>query len=293
MTDYEIEDVEFLRHNGEALFARLYRPQGPGPFRMVVELHGGVWSLNDRTHTEPAHRALAQAGIAVAALDFRQGAKGAYPLSVADAHYGIRWIKANASLLKSRPDLLGVCGQSSGAHVALLLAMRPDDPRYGAIQLPSGSPIVDARFHCLNMFWPVVNPLGRYRLAKALADKPAAPDWAVRHVPLHDAYWGTEASMSEGSPLAALQRRERIHVVPAMLIQPREDQQHIYQDPGSNELGTDFDKFVTAYRAAGGSLDVALYDAPQYFTVHEPNSPASIDAFDRMVDFFRTHIPQP
>jgi hypothetical protein len=52
-------------------------------------------------------------------------------------------------------------------------------------------------------------------------------------------------------------------------------------------------KFVAAYRAAGGSLDVALYDAPQYFTVHEPGSPDSLDAFARMIGFFRAHIPEP
>ncbi len=293
MSEYEIEDVEFLRHGGKPLLARLYRPRGPGPFRMVAELHGGVWSLNDRTHTEPAHRALAEAGIAVAALDFRQGSDGAYPLSIADAHYGIRWIKANADLVNSRADLLGVCGQSSGAHIAMLIAMRPDDARYSAIQPPPGSPDVDATFHCLNMFWPVVNPLGRYQLAKKLAGEPTPPDWAARHVPLHDAYWGSAANMSEGSPLGALQRREPVRIVPALLIQPRVDQQHIYQDPSSQEPGTDFDKFVAAYRAVGGSLDVALYDAPQYFTVHEPASPTSLDAFARMIGFFHTHIPEP
>ena len=293
MAEYDIEDVEFLRHHGKPLFARLYRPRGPGPFRMVVELHGGVWTLNDRTHTEPAHRALAEAGIAVAALDFRQGADGAYPLSVADAHFGIRWVKANARLLNSRADLLGVCGQSSGAHIALLVAMRPNDPRYSTIPLPAGSPDTDATFHCLNMFWPVINPLGRYRLAKKISGEPSPPDWAVRHIPLHDAYWGSEACMSEGSPLAALQRREPVNVVPALLIQPRQDQQHIYDDPSAQEPGTDFDKFIAAYRAAGGSLDVAMYDAPQYFTVNEPGSPAALDAFARMIAFFCKKIPEP
>jgi acetyl esterase len=291
--EYDIKDVEFLRHADKPLFARLYRPRGPGPFRMVVELHGGVWSLNDRTHTEPAHRALAEAGIAVAALDFRQAADGAYPRSVADAHYGIRWIKANAHLLNSRPDLLGVSGQSSGGHIALLIAMRPKDPRYSAIKLPDGSTDVDATFHCLNLFWPVVNPASRYRTAKQLVSAGSPPDWAARHIPLHDAYWGSEASMTEGSPLVALQRREAVSVVPTLLIQPRVDQQHIYQDPASSEPETDFDKFVAAYRAAGASLDVALYDAPQYFTVNAPSSAASIDAFARMVAFFQKHIPQP
>jgi acetyl esterase/lipase len=292
MFDYDIEDVEFLRHGETPLFARLYKPRGSGPFRMVMELHGGVWTLNDRTHTEPAHRALAQAGIAVAALDFRQGADGAYPRSVADAHYGIRWVKANAGLLGSRPDLLGVSGQSTGGHLAMLIAMRPHDPRYGAIALPPGSPDVDATFHCLNLFWPVISPAGRYRAAKKLASEPSPPDWAVRHPPLHDAYWGSEAAMSEGSPLAALQRAEKLRLVPALWIQPRVDQQHIYQDPAATP-GTDLDKFVAAYRQAGGTIDMAYYDAPQYFTVHDPACAASQDAFGKMIAFFRKHIPEP
>lgn len=293
MFDYDTEDVEFLRHGDTPLLARLYKPRGQGPFPMVVELHGGVWSLNDRTHTAPAHHALAKAGIAVVALDFRQGADGAYPLSVADAHYGIRWAKANAGLLNSRADWLGVSGQSTGGHIALLLAMRPNDPRYAQYKLPPGSPDVDARFACLNLFWPVVNPHGRYRMAVELTGQPNPPDWAVRHVPLHDRYWGSPESMAEGSPLLALERGEVFAPVPLHWIQPRVDQQHIYQDPGSPVPGTDLDKFVDAYRKAGGSIDLAYYDAPQYFTVHEPDSAASHDAFGRMIAFFRNHLPQP
>lgn len=290
--DYDVEDVEFLRHGDAPLLARLYVPRGPGPFRSVVELHGGVWTLNDRTHTEPVHIALAKAGIAVAALDFRQGAAGAYPLSVADCHYGLRWAKANATRLKSRADLLGVCSQSSGAHIAALIAIRPDDPRYAAIALPPGSPDVDAGFRCLAMFWPVVNPAGRYRMAQALVKAGSPPDWAVRHLPLHDAYWKTEAAMEEGSPLVALQNGEGGALPPALYIQPRVDQQHIYQDPGSAVPGTDIDKFVAAWRRKG-PLDLVYYDAPQYFTTQDPKSDASRDAFDRVVSFFKTHIPDP
>lgn len=293
MFEYDIEDVEFARHGATLLFARLYKPRGKGPFRMVVELHGGVWSLNDRTHTAPAHHALARAGIAVAALDFRQGADGAYPLSVADAHYGIRWIKANAGLLNSKPELLGVCGQSTGGHIALLIAMRPDDPRYAQFKLPPGSPDVDARFHCLNLFWPVVNPLGRYRLARMLTEQPDTPDWAARHPVLHERYWGSEAAMAEGSPLIALESGEKVNLVPAQWIQPSVDQQHIYQDPSSPIPGTDLDKFVAAYRKAGGSIELAYYDAPQYFTVNEPDTDQSKDAFGKMITFFNRYIPQP
>ena len=81
--------------------------------------------------------------------------------------------------------------------------------------------------------------------------------------------------------------------MPLQWIQPRVDQQHIYQDPESPVPGTDLDKFITAYRKAGGLVDMAYYDAPQYFTVHEPESAPSRDAFGRMIAFFCKHIPQP
>ena len=39
--DINVEDVEYSRHGGTPLLMRLYRPQGTGPFPIMVELHGG------------------------------------------------------------------------------------------------------------------------------------------------------------------------------------------------------------------------------------------------------------
>ena len=43
-----------------AALARLYRPRGEGPFPAMIELHGGVWTENDRTRGEVHHEALAR-----------------------------------------------------------------------------------------------------------------------------------------------------------------------------------------------------------------------------------------
>ena len=91
----------------------------------MIELHGGVWTENDRTRSKAHHEAFANNGIAVASLDFRQGPAG-YPNSVVDINYAIRWVKANAARFKSRPDLVGISGTSSGGHLAMLAAMRPE-----------------------------------------------------------------------------------------------------------------------------------------------------------------------
>jgi acetyl esterase/lipase len=63
---------------------------------------------------------------------------------VQDINYAVRWTKHNARTLKTRSDLVGLSGQSSGGHLAMLVAMRPHDPRYAAIALPAGAPAQDA-----------------------------------------------------------------------------------------------------------------------------------------------------
>ena len=103
--------------------------------------------------------------------------EGAYPLALADINYAIRWTKLHAKELKTRPDLVGISGQSSGGHLAMLAAMRPHDPRYTAIALPAGSPALDATVKAAVLSWPVINPLGRYRFAKRQGALPNPPAW--------------------------------------------------------------------------------------------------------------------
>src|SRR5712692_8362149 len=167
---YEIavEDVEYLRHGDRPLLARVYKPLGTGPFPLVVELHGGAWVHSDRLGDEIMNEPLARSGVVVAALDFRMPPEAPYPASVADINYGIRWFKTRASAFDARSERVGLMGASSGGHLAMLVAMRPDDSRYAALPLPAGAPAVDARVACVVLCWPVIDPLGRYQYAKKL-----------------------------------------------------------------------------------------------------------------------------
>src|SRR5216684_4098235 len=158
-TEFDVDDVEYLRHQDKPLLARVFKPRGAGPFPALVECHGGAWCITERLR----HQFMASHGIVSIALDFRSGNEDPYPASVQDINYAVRWAKRNARELKSRPDLIGLSGQSSGGHLAMLVAMRPHDPRYAAIALPAGSgagsPAHDASARCVIMSWPVINPL--------------------------------------------------------------------------------------------------------------------------------------
>lgn len=281
--DIEVEDVEYLRHDGLPLLARLYRPRGAGPFPIMVELHGGAWCRGDRLADAVIHEPLARSGVIVAALDFRQPPVAPYPASFQDIHYGIRWLKARAAELGSRPDLVGAMGNSSGGHQAMLLAMRAFDPRYGALPGPVGEPGVDATVRCVVLCSPVIDPLGRYHYARQLkAGGPPYPPVVDEVLPCHDAYWQGEEAMADGSPALALERGEAVQLPPVLYVQGTEDVAH----PRPH-----LDRFVAAYRRAGGRVDVELFDGEsQGFIMRKAGSPASNRAIELIIEFVHKQV---
>jgi acetyl esterase len=290
ITEYDVEDVEYLRHGDKPLLATIYRPRGAGPFPAMVECHGGAWCQSDRFTEKLRHQYMASHGIVSIALDFRSGNEAPYPASVQDINYAVRWAKAHASKLKTRPDLIGLSGQSSGGHLAMLVAMRPKDPRYAAIALPAGSPPQDASVRCVVMSWPVINPLSRYRMAKRALAVANPPKWPDSIIPRHDAYWRTEAAMEEGNPLLALERGEKVLMPPAVWYQAQGDGVHDYKDPESSFDGNEPQRFTADYKKAGGTISLEYIDM-QRSAGSSPDLAKSGDLFERMVAFIGRHVP--
>ena len=282
--EIDIEDVEYIRHGGKPLLARVYKPRGNGPFPLVVEIHGGAWCRSDRLQDVIINEAVARSGVVVAALDFRMPPDAGYPASLADINYAIRWFKARGREFGCRPDRVGIMGSSSGGHQAILAALRPHDPRYTALPLPGAGASVDASVRCAVAVWPVIDPLGRYEYARKLkAGGQPYPPVVDRVLPDHDSYWQTEAAMAEGSPVRALERGERTALPPVLYVQGTIDVAH----PRPH-----LDRFVASYREAGGRLDLELYEGEgEGFIVRKPDSPAAKDALCKIIAFVHREMP--
>ena len=277
-----IEDVEYVRHGDTPYLARIFTPRGTGPFPTMVSLHGGAWCRESRMTDEPIHAALAKSGVIVASLDFRMPPAASYPGSMVDINYGIRWIKTRAASLGGRPDRVGVMGTSSGGHQGMLTAMRPRDARYAALPLPAGSPAVDATVRCAILLWPVIDPLGRYRYAKELkAAGPPYPEIVDRVLPSHDQYWQTEAAMEEGNPVMALERGEKVEMPPVLYLQATTDAAH----PRPH-----LDRFVAAYRKAGGEVELELYEAAGSGFARNASTPEGAKSQARIIEFVHMHV---
>jgi len=261
-------DIEYLQHGDLRLLARLYQPDGPGPFPAVVEVHGGAWTSGDRFSNVAIDAALARAGVVVLALDFRMPPEGVYPATVADVNFGIRWLKAHADQFHSRPDLVGGIATSSGAQTLLLNVLRPNDPRYAAIPLAE-APATDATLQFVAVGWPIADPLARYRMAKERGNQ--------RLVSAHDSYWRSEDAMAEGNPQLILERGEATSALPPLLVIQGTNDDNVTPDMA--------DRFVAAYRAAGGSAELHTFVGQPHSFIKEPLSPVGSEALGYIIDF--------
>ena len=86
----KVWDVEFRRAPKRTLMARIYQPQGAGPFPTLLDVHGGAWHDKDRLANVPMCEAAAKSGILVVAIDTTLSHEAPYPASVQDVNYGVR-----------------------------------------------------------------------------------------------------------------------------------------------------------------------------------------------------------
>ena len=248
----KVWDIEFRRTPARTLLARIYQPQGPGPFPALLDLHGGAWNDKDRLANAPMDDALAASGILVVAIDMTLATEAPYPASVQDANYGIRWLKAKAAQWNGDPATVGALGSSSGGHIAELCAMRPRDPRYNAIRLPE-APNVDASLPYVATRSPISDPYARFQQAEKMK--------RAEMVQKSRTYFNPWESIFDGNPQQMLDRRETVALPPLLIMQGALD---------DNVIPPIQERFAASYRAAGGDCQLEIFEGCGHMWVAEP-----------------------
>jgi acetyl esterase/lipase len=251
--DLAVREIEFRRNAaGRMLMARIYQPQGAGPFPVMLDLHGGAWNAKDRRAEEPMDRAIAASGVLVVAIDLTLAPEAPYPACVQDANYGVRWLKWKAATLNGDARKFGIYGSSSGGHVAELIGMRPRDPTYSAIPLPE-APSVTAAVDFIAMRSPISDPLARFENAQRLKR-----DGMVANNKAFFQPWDT---IREANPQLMLERQEQVTLVPLLIMQGALD---------DNVLPAVQKKFAETYRAAGGQCQYEEFENCEHEWVAKP-----------------------
>ncbi len=105
----------------------IVHPATPGPLRpALVMLHPGAWMQGDKASHHRMMAEYARLGYVTLSLNFRPSGVARFPAALQDCKRAVRWLRVHAAEYGVDPARIGVTGYSSGAHLALLLALSDD-----------------------------------------------------------------------------------------------------------------------------------------------------------------------
>ena len=110
--------------------ARIYTPDGTGPFPVIVYYHGGGWVIGNKAVYDGGARGLAKAANAVViSVDYRLAPEAKFPAQHDDALAAYRWAIANAASIKGDASKIALAGESAGGNLALATAIGARDAK--------------------------------------------------------------------------------------------------------------------------------------------------------------------
>jgi len=127
-----VRDVPYADYGKRGLLD-VYRPRDPGPHDapVLLQVHGGAWSVGDKEHQGiPLMLHMAARGWVCVAINYRLSPREAFPAHLVDVKRAIAWIREHGPSYGADPSFVAVTGGSAGGHLAAMAALTPNDPEY-------------------------------------------------------------------------------------------------------------------------------------------------------------------
>lgn len=123
------KDIAIPTPNGD-LPARVYTPEGEGPFPVIVYYHGGGWVIADLNVYDATPRGLALgAGAVVVSVDYRHAPEHKFPAAHEDAWNAYVWVIENVQAFNGDAKRTALAGESAGGNLAANVAIRARDEK--------------------------------------------------------------------------------------------------------------------------------------------------------------------
>lgn len=130
----DVRNIEFQGPKGP-ISARFYKPGGDATPPMTVFFHGGGFVAGSLdTHDGACREMAANAKTAVLSVDYRLAPEHPFPAGIEDAYHALVWARSNGAALKVDTARLAVAGDSAGATIALVTAIRARDEKGPALR---------------------------------------------------------------------------------------------------------------------------------------------------------------
>ncbi|TLD68588.1 alpha/beta hydrolase [Phragmitibacter flavus] len=124
-------NIVFGKGGDDDLKLDLARPKKiDGKAPALVVIHGGGWISGDRSSLHPLLFGFANAGVVCISIQYRLAPQAKFPAQIEDVKCAVRWLRANADQYQIDPNRIGAIGMSAGAHLAILLAVTPDQKSF-------------------------------------------------------------------------------------------------------------------------------------------------------------------
>jgi acetyl esterase/lipase len=129
-----VRNITFARVAGRELKLdlTLHAETRPGKRHPVIlQLHGGAWVIGDkRQQGQPLLNHMAAQGWVCVNANYRLSPAATFPDHLVDGKLALTWIRQHVADYGGDPDFVCVTGQSAGGHLASLMGLTANHPRY-------------------------------------------------------------------------------------------------------------------------------------------------------------------
>lgn len=145
-----IQDLVFSQpdfwfgNSARSLKLNLMKPRGNTPLPVIVWVCGGAWHMLDKNYHAPEMTYLAEAGFAVASVEYRTTNEAQFPAALEDVKAAIRFLRANAKRFSLDPDHIGIMGESAGAYLSVMAGVTGNIREFDVGENPEYSSAVQA-----------------------------------------------------------------------------------------------------------------------------------------------------
>ena len=128
-----VKDLPYDTGHGKRGLLDVYRQRDADLTRapVLLQVHGGAWSVGDKEHQGiPLMLHMAARGWVCVTINYRLSPRDPFPAHVVDVKRAIAWIREHGPAYGADPAFLAITGGSAGGHLAALAALTPNDPEY-------------------------------------------------------------------------------------------------------------------------------------------------------------------
>lgn len=120
-------NIVYAEPDGKPLHLDFMRPEGPGPFPLVICVHGGGWRAGSRADYKAFQTNMAKQGIATASVQYRLAPAAKFPAQTDDVRNALNFVLADPQRFRADPRRILWMGGSAGGHLALLVGLEKSE----------------------------------------------------------------------------------------------------------------------------------------------------------------------